>query len=139
MSEDRSNDPKQVIIWRNELKVHTGKKCAQAGHAALKGFLEKEGTHFAEENGQLYLKIPIGNDYEHAWLKDRFTKIVLKVETEQELLDIYEQAQTAGLLSTLVQDAGFTEFNGVPTYTCVSIGPADPKEIDKITRHLKTL
>jgi PTH2 family peptidyl-tRNA hydrolase len=36
-------------------------------------------------------------------------------------------------------DAGLTEFNGVPTKTCIAIGPNWSDEIDEITGHLKLL
>jgi PTH2 family peptidyl-tRNA hydrolase len=34
---------------------------------------------------------------------------------------------------------GKTEFNGVPTKTCLGIGPAKAEKIDKITGDLKLL
>jgi len=55
------------------------------------------------------------------------------------LLFIHSAAEIAGLPCSLIQDAGFTEFNGVPTYTAVAIGPAQATEIDKITGLLKLL
>ena len=39
----------------------------------------------------------------------------------------------------MIVDAGLTEFNGVPTKTCIAIGPANPDDIDEITKHLKLL
>lgn len=36
-------------------------------------------------------------------------------------------------------DAGLTEFKGIPTKTCIAIGPADSNEINKISGHLKLL
>ena len=48
-------------------------------------------------------------------------------------------AQESKLPCSLITDAGLTEFNGVPTNTCIAIGPWDPAEIDKITGHLKLL
>jgi PTH2 family peptidyl-tRNA hydrolase len=73
------------------------------------------------------------------WLADKFTKIVVRVESEQELFDIYNKAQAAKLIVSLIQDAGLTEFGGVPTYTCIAIGPAKDEELGPITGHLKLL
>jgi len=53
--------------------------------------------------------------------------------------DIYNQAKEAGLYCSLIQDAGLTEFGGVPTYTAVAVGPAKNEDVDKITGELKLL
>ena len=37
---------------------------------------------------------------------------------------------------TEIEDEGRTEFKGIPTKTCIAIGPNKAKEIDKITGHL---
>ena len=55
------------------------------------------------------------------------------------MLDIYQQAKDKGLPCSLIVDAGLTEFNGIPTKTCIAIGPAYSKYIDPITGHLKLL
>ena len=39
----------------------------------------------------------------------------------------------------LITDAGHTEFHGVPTRTCLAIGPAWSDEIDAITGGLQLL
>ena len=73
------------------------------------------------------------------WLDGLFTKIVVSVDSELELLEIHHKAMNAGIPCALIQDSGATEFHGVPTYTCCAIGPAEAKEIDPITKHLKLL
>jgi PTH2 family peptidyl-tRNA hydrolase len=75
----------------------------------------------------------------HEWLSGLFTKIVVSVDSEVELLKIYTMAKVSGLLCSLIQDAGNTEFHGVPTYTCCAIGPDEEEKIDKITGNLKLL
>jgi PTH2 family peptidyl-tRNA hydrolase len=67
------------------------------------------------------------------WVWGSFAKIVLSVESEDELLHAYELAKAAGLPTALIVDEGRTEFHGVPTKTTVAIGPAPSEEIDKIT------
>jgi PTH2 family peptidyl-tRNA hydrolase len=74
-----------------------------------------------------------------AWLADKFTKICVRVDSEAELFDVYNKAKEAGLIVALIQDAGLTEFGGVPTYTCVAVGPASNEELQPITGHLKLL
>ncbi len=72
----------------------------------------------------------------HAWLEGKFTKIVVGVKSEEELLSLQEKANNSGLPCSLIQDAGDTEFGGVPTYTALGIGPAQAEKIDEITGSL---
>jgi peptidyl-tRNA hydrolase len=55
------------------------------------------------------------------------------------LIAVHLAAQTAGVRSSLITDAGLTEFAGVPTNTCVAIGPAWNEKVDAITGALKLL
>ena len=73
------------------------------------------------------------------WLQGKFTKVVVGVETEAELLALRDQAIAAKLPHCLIQDAGDTEFGGVPTYTALAIGPANAERLDPITGGLKLL
>ena len=73
------------------------------------------------------------------WTSGSFAKVVVYVNSEKELLDIYYKAYSAKLPCSLIQDAGATEFHGVPTYTAVAIGPDYPERIDPITGELKLL
>lgn len=77
------------------------------------------------------------NEPERAWLLGKFTKIVVQVNSEEELLDVYKKAQEKGLLSYLVTDSGATEFDGVPTNTVVAIGPNFEEDFVGVTDHLK--
>jgi len=85
-----------------------------------------------------YLCIPYNNEVKD-WLENRFAKIVVGVDSKDELLTIYNEAVEARLICSLILDSGFTEFGGVSTYTAVAIGPADNELIDKITGGLKLL
>lgn len=124
------NNVKQVIIMRKDLNMRKGKMISQGSHAScdvvimqlteIRG-IRSQGKAFSD------------------WLNSGKTKICVSVNSEEELLDLYKKAQDAGLLCSLVQDAGYTEFNGVPTYTAVAIGPANVDEIDPITKHLPLL
>ncbi len=72
-------------------------------------------------------------------MQEGITKICVSVDSAEELLEVYNRALTAGLNTELIIDSGFTEFNGVPTKTCIGIGPNLASDIDKITGHLKLL
>ena len=121
---------KQVIIVRNDLKMPKGKACAQVAHASLGALLD----YSTKINDNYVLDLKDGILY--TWLKGIFTKVCLKVESEQELLDIYKAAKDLNLSASLIKDAGFTVFPE-PTLTCVGIGPYYADTIDKITGHLK--
>lgn len=70
------------------------------------------------------------------WIATGFTKIVLQVETEDELLELHNKAIESGLRSYVITDLGKTEFKE-PTVTCMAIGPNKSEDIDKITGNLK--
>ena len=74
-----------------------------------------------------------------AWMDGNYAKICVGVNSELELLGVYQKAKEAGIPCSLIQDAGLTEFGGVPTYTAVAIGPHKVEEIDKITGTLSLL
>lgn len=113
-------DYKQVIVVRKDLKMRRGKESAQCCHASLGVTLDN-----------------IDHPDVKAWLKGRFAKIVVSVDSEEELMEVYNNAREAGLICSLILDAGFTEFNGVPTYTSVAVGPSTNEKVDAITGHLK--
>ena len=113
---------KQVIILRKDLGMRKGKCVAQGAHASLQVTLDNIES--------LEVK---------SWLNTGMTKIVVSVDSEQELLNIYQKAMAAKLSSCLIRDAGKTEFNGIPTFTAVAVGPASAIKIDLITGDLKLL
>jgi peptidyl-tRNA hydrolase len=70
---------------------------------------------------------------------DKFTKICLGVSSLEELLEIEAKAKESGLVVKVIEDSGLTEFSGIPTITCLAIGPDYSSKIDPITRDLKPL
>lgn len=141
-----NEEPKQVLIWRTDLrnnqghKVRTGKICAQLAHASMKAILDLGDF----ENTKTSFDFSITNIDQHEalceWLEGRFTKVCVSVNSEIELLSIYNAAINADIkCRALIEDSGLTEFGGVKTLTCCAIGPAFPEELDKITGHLKLL
>jgi PTH2 family peptidyl-tRNA hydrolase len=73
------------------------------------------------------------------WINNgKMTKATVYVDTEEELKAIYAKAML-GLNHPpchMITDSGKTEFGGVPTVTCLAIGPDDAEKIDRITGHL---
>ena len=72
------------------------------------------------------------------WKEGGQAKIVLRVESEEDLKILYQKAKTAGLPASVVEDRGLTQLEP-GTVTCLGIGPAPDAEIDEITGKLKLL
>lgn len=125
---------KQIIIIRKDLNMRKGKMVAQGAHASMKALLD------VFEYGDKSMRLNY-EDLEDVrdWLDGRFTKICVSVNSEEELVNIYEQAKAKGLICSLITDAGLTEFNNVPTKTCAAIGPCWSDEVDEITGKLPLL
>ena len=70
---------------------------------------------------------------------DTLQKIVVGVETEEELLNIYEKAKEKNILVERIDDNGQTVFYGVTTFTCIAVGPDTSENLQEITGHLKLL
>ncbi|MGB9959200.1 MAG: peptidyl-tRNA hydrolase Pth2 [Candidatus Bathyarchaeales archaeon] len=114
---------KQVIVFRSDLKLSKGKIAAQAGHAAVSAAEEARRSHKA---------------WWEAWINEGQCKVVVKVKSERELLELERQAEESALPHALIVDRGLTE---IPpdTITCLGIGPAPSEKIDKITGMLPLL
>lgn len=133
-----SKHTKQVIIVRKDLNMRKGKMIAQGAHASMGAVFEGLRLVSAPD-GEEFLALPNTEDL-HNWLVvGKFTKIALGINSEKELLDLAAQAKEAGLPHFLVRDAGLTEFDGVPTYTSLAIGPATSDRIDLLTGKLSLL
>lgn len=127
---------KQVILLRTDLNMRKGKMSAQAAHASMKVFFDRGSIREEDRgpgvDGPVFLTIDL-TDAMEAWVRGAFTKIVLGVESEADLLKALQLARERGIPSAIIQDAGATEFHGVPTFTAVAIGPCEAEKIDEIT------
>jgi len=134
---------KQVIILRKDLSMRKGKMIAQGSHASIKVILDMMETKIKSRfpSGELIIRTLTLNkeDPINKWLTDKFTKITVYCNSEEELIDLKNKADVANLPNAMITDVGLTEFNNVPTKTCLAIGPGNSAQIDKITSHLKLL
>lgn len=105
---------------------------AQGAHASMAVLTQHKTIHKNTE----YL---ILNKKKSAWLNGPFTKIVVGVDSEEELLKLHKKAEASGMICSLIQDAGRTEFKGIPTFTAIAIGPDLEEEVDLITGNLSLL
>jgi PTH2 family peptidyl-tRNA hydrolase len=136
------NPIKQTIVVRKDLNMRKGKIGAQVAHASMKvlldlGRVETQVEPFVGLTRKVF-EFPLHEEIE-PWVTGNFRKIVLGVESEAEMLELLEKAKAAGLYTALITDNGLTEFNGVPTNTCIAIGPNYDERINPLTAHLKPL
>jgi PTH2 family peptidyl-tRNA hydrolase len=116
-------------VIRRDLKMRRGKEIAQGAHAAMMWLSERLARF-------MYNKVML-SDEEQEWMSGTFTKVALQVDSEEALLEVFNNARAKGLTAYLVTDSGKTEFDGVPTKTCCAIGPHKAEKIDEITKELK--
>lgn len=113
---------KQAIVVRADLQMGKGKIAAQSAHASLAAFEKTQ-----EKNAE----------WANEWKMQGQQKVVLKVVSKKELLELFEQAKTT-LPCALIKDAGHTQVEP-GEITCLGIGPAPENLIDKFTGKLKLL
>jgi len=111
---------KQALVLRADLKMSPGKAAAQASHAAVSSAEE------ARKKNPLWWT---------GWIEEGQCKIVLKVNSEAELLSLEKKAKDLGLPTALISDAGLTELEP-GTVTVLGIGPAPSNLVDRVTGNL---
>ena len=144
MEPNRAYKSKQRIVMRRDLKMRKGKIAAQAGHACVEATLMalvREGrldqVRVTESGNWVYLEddgsesTPLTR-----WFDKGVAKVCVYVDGEEALLEVAEKGRELGFAVALVRDAGFTEFHGEPTYTCLAFEPLAPEQIDPITGDL---
>ncbi|AAR39098.1 NEQ244 [Nanoarchaeum equitans Kin4-M] len=111
---------KQVIVCR-KLDIGKGKLCAQVAHASLDAALK-----VYRNNKELFDR----------WYREGAKKVVLKVNSLEELLDIAKKAMEKGIVVSIIRDAGKTQVSP-GTIICIALGPDEDEKIDQITGNLK--
>jgi PTH2 family peptidyl-tRNA hydrolase len=114
---------KQVIVVRSDLKMGKGKIAAQVAHASLSAAEEAMGKRVPWFDG---------------WKEGGQAKVVLKVQSEEELQELFRKAKSAKLPVSLIEDRGLTQVEP-GTVTCLGIGPGPDDDIDRITGKLRLL
>jgi len=114
---------KQALVTRRDLKLSRGKLAAQCAHGAL------DAADIASEDHKEWYK---------KWKEEGQRKVVLEVENELELIELYMRAKKAQLPTSLIRDAGLTEITP-NTITVVAMGPAPENLIDELCGKLKLL
>ena len=111
---------KQVILVRKDLKLPKGKLAVQVAHAALEAALKGSRNTMV------------------SWLEEGGKKVVVGVADEKELRGYKRAADTNGLKTALITDAGKTFFKE-PTTVALAIGPDENSKVNKVIKNLKLL
>jgi PTH2 family peptidyl-tRNA hydrolase len=108
-----------AIVVRADLGMGRGKAAAQVAHAAVAATLTATGSSRLQ-----------------AWLADGQPKVVLRVESADELDRIVAAAHAVRLQVETIADAGRTQLEP-GTVTCAAIGPADDDDVNTVTGTLR--
>lgn len=117
---------KLALVVRGDLKMSKGKTAAQCAHAAV----------------MCYQSAAQGSEAQHAilqhWCRMGQPKIVLRVDSYEQLSGLKTQAEQASVVTSMVRDAGRTQLEA-GTATVLGLGPATAADVDKLVAHLKLL
>ncbi len=125
---------KQVIVIRRDLKMRRGKEIAQGAHASMAWLRQRVMRRMTPAGTADQVQF---SEAERAWLEGSLRKVTVKVGSEAELVAVYEKALGAGLVVHMITDRGLTEFGGIPTRTCLAVGPDYDDLIDPVTGDLE--
>ena len=116
------------------LKCPKGKYCSQAAHAAvgaviqaLYGFRLEENDFRLDAYAYKVRKDAYVDSATKDWLAGEFTKITVAVDSLEALEEVEKKAINADL----------NVCDGVPTVTCLAIGPCYSSQVDPLTKNLK--
>lgn len=114
---------KMALVVRGDLKLTKGKTSAQCAHASITCFINATKQR---------------PDLLNAWLNLGQPKIVLRVDSLNEIETIAKSANERQIINGLVRDAGRTQVSA-GTVTVLGIGPDTVSNIDSLVKHLKLL
>lgn len=132
--EEQQRPTKQVIVIRRDLRMRRGKEIAQGAHASMAWLRQRIMPRLTPAGRADQVQISAA---ERSWLELSMRKVTVKVGSEQELVDVYDKALAAGLVVHMITDRGLTEFGGMPTRTCLAVGPDYDDLIDPVTGDLE--
>jgi PTH2 family peptidyl-tRNA hydrolase len=112
---------KQAIVVRKDLKMDCGKIAGQVAHASLRSYK-------ISSIGKKYLWKAIDNE----------VKVILKVNSGQELAEIMYKCEKSKIKYAQVRDMGKTQIQK-GTLTCIGLEIRGDSIIDEIVGHLKLL
>ena len=114
---------KQIIAIRKDLHMSVGKLVSQACHASL------EASETSRKHNLKLWK---------AWRINGAKKVIVKVISLDELLNLEAKVKRLNLPHALIVDRGLTQL-APNTPTALGIGPTKTDIVDKISGNLKLL
>lgn len=134
------NDLRIVVVVRNDLNMPMGKFGVQVGHAVASTLYLTtiHGPYLAQDYMAYQLL-----DYQprtsiSSEIDSGQTKIIVGVDSLDELLKIRDKAIKRCVYHSLIKDAAKTFFSE-PTITCLGLGPMTKTDSNYITRGLRTI
>lgn len=142
---------KQVIVVNKGLNMSKGKMAAQVSHASMAflthQFLEEDCPNKSEiiiDGKRSYiLNISINEDI-NDWMMNSFTKVILEVKNENQLIKFVEKIKNGGLIENkdffCIRDNCRTELEPDETgtrFTCIGFIPMKAEKIDPLTKKLQ--
>ncbi|KAL8162658.1 hypothetical protein V2J09_014147 [Rumex salicifolius] len=126
---DILKDFKMVLVVRNDLKMGKGKIAAQCSHATL-GLYKKLVNCAPKALSSMFnvLNLVLAT---YRWERCGQVKVVVKTESEEEMLFLQERANSAELLTHITIDAGRTQIAPNSRTVMAIMGPADM--VDDVT------
>ncbi|EPS58198.1 hypothetical protein M569_16619 [Genlisea aurea] len=118
------DDLKMVFVVRQDLGMGAGKIASQCAHAATGIYAELIQSHRAFLLRQ--------------WERCGQAKIVVKCKNQHEMNKLKDAAESAGLPTFVVADAGRTQVSA-GSKTVLAIGPGSKSSVDSVTGRLHLL
>lgn len=114
---------KLVVVVRRDLKLSPGKLAVQVAHASVDCALKA-----SKRDAKTFDR----------WHRGGQKKVVVRAEGLADLHQLKSEAESLGLTTALISDAGLTE---VPpgTVTVLGVGPGPNTDVDRVTGHLGLL
>ena len=116
----------QKIVVNMATTMPIGRLFAQCAHASLLAILTE-----GEWIDDTFQVVTDANSELRHWLRESFTKVVVKGWGDAKLQQIYEAAKMANVPCGLMEEAGFV--------TAVSVGPAEDSKVNAIVGNLPLL
>jgi PTH2 family peptidyl-tRNA hydrolase len=101
-----------------------------------KGKLSAQVAHAAVSSSEKVRKLR--RDWYNEWIFSGQAKVVVKVDSLNDIFKVRDNADKENLLTSLIEDKGLTQ---IPqgSITCLGIGPGPITKIDRVTGKLKLL
>lgn len=125
-------DIKQVIVVRKDLNLRKNELASQVATASM-GFLLDNNE--SDRNDEINVKL---SREEVMWLNGSFEKLIVGVDSEQDLRDLMFKAEMEGIGVYPVIGKTQDKFSDM-TLMCAALGPDDSNVIGHVTGHLKSI